>query len=517
MRAKLRSGRGVASLAALAALAITAACSTAATSDGGKPSRGGSLVIARAEEGRTLDPAAAGSPADIAVTNPIYDRLFETSGDGKSIEPSLAQSVPTSTDGKSWTIKLRQGVVFSDGTPVTAKDVKFSLDRSRTSDGAFSFLLGSITSVKVVNERTVQITTSQPSATLLPSLSSWVASILPAGLDGKSAKDFFKAPIGSGPFTLDVWKRGRYVKLDRNTRYWRSEKPLVDSVRWNLVPDANTRVSQVRGGQADIAGDIPFSQVTGLKDAAGVTAGSFPQNYTSVLVFNQKYKPFADVHVRRAIAHAIDRKTITKSALFGSGTAACSLVPPTMPYSANKNCLPFDVTAAKAELSKSEYPKGFSADLTIDNLPVSSTVAQLAQAELADIGIKIKIKVIDSGQLYTTLGNRAYQMGLAAWASDIADPDEQLTFMLDPSAGGDSYYTGYDNAKVTDLVNRARVTVNPGKRQNLYAQVQQIVAQDVPQLPISNQAGVYAWSRTVKQFRVSPMGTMDLLDVGIGR
>lgn len=517
MRAISNRGRVVASLVAIAALAVTAACSTGATSDDTTPSRGGSLVIAHAEENRTLDPAAAGSPSDIAITNPIYDRLFETSSDGKSIVPSLAQSVPAPKDGKNWTIRLRDGAVFSDGTPVTAKDVKFSLDRSRHSGGAFSFLLSPIASIKVLDDRTVQIMTSQPSATLLPALSSWVASIMPADFGGKSAKAFFKAPVGSGPFTLGEWNRGRYVTLERNPKYWRNKKPLVDSVRWNTVPDPNTRVSQVQGGQADIASDIPYSQVKALKSAGAATSASFPANYTTVLVFNEKFGPLSDVHVRRAVARAVDRKTITKSTLFGAGEAACSLVPPTMPFSANDNCLPFDVADARIEMSKSAYPNGFSVELTIDNLPVSATIAQFAQAELAAIGIKVKIKVIDSGQLYTTLGDRAYQMGLAAWASDISDPDEQLTFMLDPKAGGESYYTGYDNADVTRLINEARATLDSSKRAALYAQVQQIVAQDVPQLAISNQANVYAVSRKVKQFSVSTMGVFNLLDVGLGR
>jgi peptide/nickel transport system substrate-binding protein len=507
-------GAGMCVLAAVV-LAASTACSSSDASSQTSPTRGGALVIARGEENKTLDPAAAVSPADIAPINEIFDRLYALGPDGKSIVPSLAESSTTSADGKTWTFTLRSGATFSTGAPVTAQDVKYSLDRSRKSDGAFAFLLSPIASVRVVDPKTVEITTAGPSATLLPALSSWVASILPANLGGKSAEQFFAAPVGSGPFTFDQWVRGQYISLKRNTTYWRSGQPLLDSVRWNTVPDANTRVSQVQAGQASVAADIPFSQVDSLKNAGDVTANSFPANLTTVMVFNQSYAPFADVHVRRAIAYTLDRAAITKSALFGSGEAACSLVPPTMPYSANDNCLPLDPSAAKAELAKSKYAGGFPVELTIDNQPASSTVAQIVQSELAALGITVTIKVVDSGQLYTTLGQRAYQMGYAAWASDIPDPDEQLTFMLDPKAGGDSYYTGYDNPAVTKLINEARVELDSTKRAAQYAEVQRIVAQEVPQLPLSNQANPYLWRTTVQNFHVSPMGIIDLAAVGM--
>lgn len=516
---------------AAAVIAVTAACSSGTSGSGSTSSAagsaagsaaasvsvapGGDLVIARSDESKTLDPAAAVTPADIAPIHEIFDRLYELSEDGQSVVPSLAASDSVSADGKTWTITLRDGVTFSDGTPLTAKDVAYSLDRSRTSDGAFSFLLSPIASVTAKDDKTVEIVTSEPSATLLPGLSSWVASIVPADLDGKSAEDFFAAPVGSGPFAFGEWVRGQYLSLKRNPSYWQDGKPLLDSVRWNTVPDANTRVSQVQAGQADVASDIPFSQVDSLKNAADVTAADFPANYTSVVIFNESFEPFADVHVRRAIAQAIDRNAVTTSALFGSGEAACSLVPPTMPYSANENCLPFDLTAAKAEMAKSAYPDGFAVDLTIDNQPASSTVAQIIQAQLAELGITVTIKVVDSGQLYTTFGQRGYQMGLAAWASDIPDPDEQLTFMLDPKAGGESYYTGYDNPTVTDLINKARATLDSDRRAQLYAQVQQTVAQEVPQLPLSNQSNAYAWSRKVQNLDVNPMGILDLQSIGI--
>lgn len=511
-----RGARRLSVFVALAGIGILTGCGggSGAVNSGASPAQGGELVIARSEEGRTLDPAQAVSPAEIAPINQIFDRLFTVSADGHSVEPSLAESATPSADGTKWTIVVRK-VTFSDGTPLTAEDVKYSLDRSRTSDGGFSFLLAPIESVDVVDAHTVVIKTTHPSATLLPALSSWVASVVPANLGGKTDRQFFADPVGSGPYVFASWDRGQSIRLTRNTSYWQTGKPLLDAVEWRTVPDDNTRVSQVQSGQADVADNIPFSQVAALDAAANLDAKSFPANYTTFLIFNEKFAPFADVHVRRAIAHAVDRKAVTESTLFGAGSPACSMVPPSMPYASEPDCLQYDVEAAKAELSQSSWPNGFDVELTIDTLPISASVAQILQAELSQIGISVKIKVVDSGQLYTTYGQQAYQLGFAAWASDIPDPDEQLSYMLDPDAGGNSYYTGYSNSEVTRLINEGRQTLDSERRAEIYAQVQQIAAQDVPQLPISNQGNPYVWSQKVQGFWVNPMGTIDLLNAGI--
>lgn len=514
--------RPLVALVGVVAVGLVAGCgggggsTVSPTGSTGTPQPGGEIVIAQAKGSKTLDPVAAISPEDIAPTYELYDTLYRLSDDGQTLEPSLATAPPTSSaDGTTWTIDLRTDATFTDGSPVTAADVKFSLDRARKANGAFSFLLAAIDTVSAPDDHTIVITTAEPSATLVPALGSWIASVLPQNLGGKSEEAFFIDPVGSGAFMLDSWDRGTSLRLAKNPDYWQPGAPLVDAIQWNTVPDANTRVSQVQGGQADVASDIPFSQVASLESNASVTADTFPATYTTMLIFNQAYAPFADVHVRRAIAQAVDRDAITASTLFGAGSAACSLLPPAMRFASTPDCPPFDVDAAKAELSSSAFPDGFDVELTIDNLPESSTVAQIVQAQLEAIGITVKIKVIDSGELYTVYGQEGYQMGLAAWASDIPDPDEQLSYMLDPGAGGNAYYTGYDNPEVTDLIAQGRTTLDPDARAEAYGQVQEIVAQEVPQLPISYRDNAYVWRREVQGFTVNPMGVINLATVGM--
>lgn len=512
----------LAAVAAVTAAALLAGCggtsSDAPTTGDATPTAGGDLVIVQGKGTKTLDPVAAISPEDIAPMYQLYDTLYRLSDDGQELQPSLATEEPTgSADGTQWTIKLRGDATFSNGSPVTAEDVQYSLDRARNSNGAFSFLLGAITKVDAPDDTTVVISTGEPSATLVPALGSWIASVLPTDLDGMTDKAFFADPVGSGAFGLDEWDRGQSLRLTKNDDYWQDGKPILDSVQWTTVPDANTRVAQVQSGQADVASDVPFSQVSSLEAATDVTAGTFPANYTTMLIFNQEYGPFADVQVRQAIAQAIDREAITASTLFGAGVAACSLVPPSMRFASEPDCPTYDVEAAKAQLATSAYPEGFDVELTIDNLPESSTVAQAVQSQLAELEIDVEIKVVDSGELYTVYGQQAYQMGLAAWASDIADPDEQLSFMLDPDAGGNAYYTGFNDPEVTRLIVQGRTTLDDSARAEYYAQVQQIVADQVPQLPISHRKNAYVWNRDLAQFEVNPMGMVDLASVGFAQ
>lgn len=471
------------------------------------------LVVVRAEDAATVDPAAGYTPADISVSNQLYDRLFQVAADGATIEPSLAESAEVSEDGLTWTITLKSDIKFSDGTELTSADVVYSLLRSRDANQGFSFLLGEISEIAAVDKHTVVISTPAPSATLLPSLSAWVASILPENLLGHSEDEFFKNPIGSGPFTLGKWSQGQSITLESRDDYWQQGGPSIDSVTWNVVPDPNTRVSQVQGGLADAAMDIPQNRISTLNETDGFEAGSFPSNFTTYLIFNEAFEPFQDVHVRRAISMVIDREALSNTTLFGTGEAACSMLPPSMPFASKPDCVQYDVASAKQELAKSQSPEGFAVEFTIDNLPTSTATAQFIQAALSQLGIDATIKTVDSGQLYTVFDQSAYQLGLAAWNSDIPDPDAQVSFMLDPNAGGNAYYTGYNNPQVNELIVAGRQEIDPAQRAKIYAEIQQIAADELPHLPLSHMGAPWLWSTSVEGFSVNPMGTINLLEL----
>lgn len=517
MRLATRCGSIV--LIALAVAGCGGDSGSSAGGSSGAPVKGGDLTVARAIDAATLDPMMGYTPDDALTTNQIFEPLFIASKDGRSVIPWLAKSSQLSDGGKTLTVELRDGVEFSDGKPLTADDVAYSLTRVVTSKTSpFGFLLSPIKSVKADGQSTVVIQLNQPWAPILADLSAWVASIVPKDLNGESPKEFFAHPVGTGPFELDHWSQGQEVALKRNPNYWRTGRPYIDTLTFNVVPDQNVRVSQVQGQQADIAYDTPPQQTSSLDASPGVDAKAFPADFTDFLIFNTKVKPFQDAHVRRAIGLAIDREALANAVLFGTGKPACSLIPPTMVYADPATpCLKFDLDAAKQELAQSTVPDGFKAEFMVESSPTYQSAAQIIQQQLKPLGIDITIRVVPANQIYTIYPKGDYQFGWAGWSSDIPDPDEQMSYMLDPAAGGDSYYTGYDNPQLASLVQQAAAEQDPDKRADLYAQVQEISATDVPQTTTFYEAHSYAWSDKVHGFQVNPLYQTRYDDVWIGQ
>jgi len=462
-----------------------------------------------------MDPAKAVETETIYVLNHIFETLYITSADGQSVEPWLVEGEELSEDELTWTFDLRDGVLFSDGSPMTSADVKFSVERAASDESGFGFLLAAIDTIETPDEDTVVMTTKYPWRPLLADLALWSGGIMPADFGGRSEEEFFEEPVGTGPFVLDAWDRGQSLKVVRNDDYWQDGKPFVDSVTWTVVPEANTRVIQVQGGQAHIVSDIPFNSIENLNSSEEVNAQGFPGTTVYYIMFNAETAPYDDVHVRRAIAHAIDKEGIAGAVLFGNGTAACSIIAPTVTFHDPETpCLQYDVEAARAELEQSSVPEGFEARILVGDEPTQVAAVEIIQAQLAEIGITVTIDSIDPGQFYETLSSMDYEMGLAGWSMDIPDPDEQISFMLDKEQGGaNSYSTAYEDPRITELLRDAQREFDDEARAALYSELQAVHAEEVPHIPVYFQATPFAWSVQVNGLHVNPVGNRHLEDV----
>ena len=208
---------------------------------------------------------------------------------------------------------------------------------------------------------TVVVKTKYKWAPLIADIALFSNAIVPKGYDGKTKKAFYDAPVGTGPFKWDHWTKGKEVKFDKFDKYWQKGKPYLDSVTWTYVGDDNTRLLQLKGNQAQIDEFPGWAQVEPLKSTAGITMTLFPSTRTDYVLFNEHFKPFQDVHVRRAISYLIDRKALVKAILFGNGTPANSFLPPNVPYYDPKSPgIQYNIAKAKAEMAKSSVPKGFT-------------------------------------------------------------------------------------------------------------------------------------------------------------
>jgi peptide/nickel transport system substrate-binding protein len=311
---------------------------------------------------------------------------------------------------------------------------------------------------------------------------------------------------------LDEWKRGQSLRMVRNPNYWQEGKPYLDSITFTNVPDDNTRVLQLKGGQADIVRFPPYSAVESLKSTPNVTVELFPSTRVDYLLMNQKVKPFDDVHVRRAIAYAVDRDALINAILFGNGQPADSIVGPTEPFYNPDvdSVISYDLDKAKQEMAQSSAPDGFDAEfLTTPQDPL----AEALQQQLKAIGINLTIRTVDVNQIFSIQGKGDYEITPEYWTEDIPDPDERISWFLDPAAGGDSYFTYNDDPTIVKLVEDAETEFDQEKRAGLYDQIQQRFWETVPQVPLYYSPFAYAFSSKVQGFQVYPLGNYHMEDI----
>jgi peptide/nickel transport system substrate-binding protein len=490
--------------------------STSSAASAGAPKRGGTLTFARSVAPTQLDPANSIIAGDVYTLDKIFEPLFITSPAGQ-LTPWLAQSYTTSADHLTWTFQLRPGVTFSDGTPLTADDVVFSIEReAANTNGPLGFLDFAIKKVTAQGTSTVVIKLSQPWAPFLSDISVFANAILPKNFGGKSESAFFAHPIGTGPFLLDTVVPDSNLTLRRNPKYWQSGKPYLDAVQLNYVSDDNQRLLQLSGAQADLVDSVPPSNVASLRAKPGFTVGEYAAWQVDLLVFNEKLPQFADRHVRRAITYAINRPALVAATSFGTAKPGGSFFPPSLEYySADTPVLAYSLADAKAELAKSGYPKGFTTSLLISGgVQKWTEFAQIIQQQLAAIGIKVQIKQLDHAAFETTFQKLDYEMFIDYAINDISDPDEMASFEVDVKSGGSqSYWSNYDNPQAISLVHQAEAEFAPASRASLYAQIQSIVAQDAPFVPLDYPPYIYAYSDNVQGFAVNPGGAYRLEDV----
>jgi peptide/nickel transport system substrate-binding protein len=515
-------------LLGLAAAIAVAGCggSSSSSSSGGSPDtrpgtpkRGGSLTIARIEDSQSFDKTNVFQNESIWLAEQIMETLYTVDKDGKTLKPWLATSYTKSADGRTYTFKLRPGVKFSDGKAMTSEDVKFSIDDARKQAKGWGYLDAAIKNVSAPDPETVEFKLKYKWAPFLADIALFANGIIPKDFGGRSRDAFYKQPVGTGPFMWDSRVVGKSVTFKRNPNYWQEGKPYLDQVTWTYVTDDNTRELQLRGNQIQVDEFPPFNSIGKLQNTPDVKMSLFPSTRTDYMVMNHNYKPLADVHVRRAIAYAIDRAAIVKSVLFGHGEPANSLLPPQVPYyDKSTPGIQYDMAKAKAELQQSAYPNGFKVEMLLGSGDqVTNQIGQILQQVLKPLGITITFKTEDQSTAFADIQALKYQLGFSYWTMDIADPDELVTFAVDKEAGGaHSFFTDWNNAQAVELSHAAQKNEDPAKRQQLYSQIQKLAADEAFMAFLYYSPFRYAYRSNVNGFVVYPLGNYHLEDVWLG-
>jgi peptide/nickel transport system substrate-binding protein len=510
----------------VAVLAVLAGCgssspssNTSATGNSGKPVRGGNLVFANPQDAQSMDESTVFDNNSIWILEQITQPLYTVTPNGKTEMPWLATSYTEAPNKLSYTFTLRQGVKFSNGQPLTSADVKFSLEQTMAASAGWGYIDTAIKSVDAPSPDTVVINLKYVWAPLLADLSLFANGIVPNNYGGKTAAQFYQAPVGTGPFMWDYWHKGQALKLVRNPYYWQKGLPYLDSVTWTDVPSDNTRELQIKGGQAQIDQFPSWSTVGQLKSTSGVDMNLFNSTETNYLAFNESVKPFQDVHVRTAISEAINRSSLIQAVLFGNGKPANSLFPPQVPYyDPGSPGYQFNLTSAKQQMAESSVPHGFTTTILI---PAGNqdyaTIATILQAELKPLHITVNVQTLDPNTANANFQNEKYDMSLTLWTMDIADPDELATFGLNPKSGAKSFFTNYDNPTVVKDVRKAEEVTTPSVRQSLYNTIQTDAAKDAFMAFLYYSPYPYVTTSNVHGFYVTPLGNYHMENVWLSK
>jgi peptide/nickel transport system substrate-binding protein len=476
--------------AALTVPGLLAACggskkSASTTTTAANATRGGVFRMARNEEPLSFDPLIPSDNGSIWVLYNIFDQLTTVNADSTDVVPSLAESWDISPDGTIYTFKLRKGVHFSNGTPLTAEDVVFSIQRAADpKKSGYSFLFGPVTRVKKLDANTVQITLKEPFAPLLQNLNVFPASIVPAKVVEADAKGFAQKPIGTGPFALKEFRKGQLTHLVRNPNYWKSGKPYLDEVRIPYVTDDNTRILKLQAGEIDAAVNIPYAQIAQLDKRNDVDVKIEDLYRFDGIWLNNAKAPLDDVRVRQALNYATDKESIIKSVLFGHAEVANHMMPKMKYWRADVKPYEYDIAKAKQLIGQSKAPGGFKLPLVVPTGDsIISQVAQIVKQSWAEIGVTAEISNLDIGTAYTNFSNSNYVAGNNWYiTSDVVAPDELAAIEFDYSATGGthSFFTNYKSAEATKLVNQAAGATDEATRKDAFGKLQAQVMRDAP-------------------------------------
>jgi peptide/nickel transport system substrate-binding protein len=435
----------------------------------------------------TLDPHVQWDTDSYSIYRNIFDNLLTRDADGK-IVPQIAAAWRYVSDTVI-DFDIRTDVKFHDGTPLTAEDVVYSVKRI-TNPQFKSPQLGqfnSIVAADIVPPATVRLTTKEPYPALLAQLVK--LSIVPKRyVESVGDAKFNLEPMGSGPYRLSGWQKGVRVALAANDAYWRGA-PFFKQVTFQPVPDASTRIADLRTGKADIARGLNADDTAVLKGEAQLQILSVPTERIGYLFVNALWGPTKDVRVRRAIAHAIDRGLIIEALLGGYGRPVdIMLTPANFGYMADIKGYDFDLAKAKA-LIKEAGAEG--AELPFMTSPVyDQRIAQAVQQMLGEAGLKVTIAMSDQA---TYLRRRqgtpqdAGSLSIGRWSCACQDADGVIQPLFHSASG----WSKFKNAAYDEAVEKARATLDQAERLAWYRKALDILKDEVPGIGLYQDVAIY--------------------------
>lgn len=463
---------------------------------------GNSLIVPGSDPASVLDPIQVGDVSTSEYVVEIFGGLVTLDTDLK-VQPDIAQSWDVSNSGKTYTFKLRDDVVFHTGNArrVTAEDVKYSIERAADPANAsptvraylgnivglrdrYENKAASVSGVKVIDDRTIQIDLIEPSDYFLSELTYPVAFVVDRQQIEANPRNWTQKPSGTGPFKLAEFKPAEKIRLVRNDRYHLGA-PKLDEVVFEL--GGGSLLTRYENDEIHI-GYIPASLLDSVKDGSNALAKEYrpvPNMAVFYFTLNPQKAPFDDPKVRQAFALTIDRETLNSVLLYDAYRVADGFLPPEMPgYTESVTSYDYDVDRAKQLLAESKY----AGNLPRIVLSYSGTGAAPGDLLVAvqerwqeALGVTIELQAIDSSAFLREQRRGNFQMHSDGWAADYPDPEDFLGKLF--ASDSTLNYTGYKNAEVDRLLLAARTEQDRTRRFAMYADAEQLILDDSVVVP----------------------------------
>jgi peptide/nickel transport system substrate-binding protein len=467
---------------------------------------GAQITISQPAEATTMDPGRSTQVLTVNYFINLYDTLTRWDNNLK-LQPGLATSWKQVND-ITWDFTLRPGVKFHDGTPLTAEDVKATLDRNivpgkTVVNSGFT----TIGSVSIVDPSTIRIVSQKPDPLLLVRLAQMGAQILPARLttdDG--VKELARRPVGTGAYKFVEWVKDERLVMEANKDWWgwEGKKPAIDRVIWKPIPEDFPRLVALEKGDVDIITNVPPDRSQGIADGRNTRLLTVPSTRIVNFGMNSTQPPLSDKRVRQALQYAVDVNAIIKNIYAGQGKPIAGSVadvdfghnPAIKPY-------PYDPAKAKQLLTEAGYATGVDVTLHAGSgtMVNDKALLEVIASMWSKVGIRGRVEMMEMGARQRMLNDRVVPpngMLLGNPQSTLLDVDGSLWRIWHPNGFNGKYWIGSQpGQRFHDLMEEARYTLDPRKRKALYAEAIEIRNEEKPSLDLFQEMAVYGTSKRV--------------------
>ncbi len=530
-----------------AALLGVAGCGGGETIGGGQGGGGGgggnTFTFGRGADSVSLDPINATDGESLIVARQVFDGLLDFKPESTELTPALATELPEPEQGgRVYTFTLRDGVKFHDGEPLNAEAVVFNFERWKNTDNpyhkgggsassAFAYYAGMfggfdddsvIESVEAVGDNQVRFTLKEPQAPFLRNIAMSPFGIASPKAIRQNVEEFWKNPVGTGPFKFVSWNQGSEVRLNKNADWWGGDVPVtqggggpyVDRVVFRSIPDNTSRVAALQGGQISGADGLTPDDVPTVREA-GLTVLTRPPLNIGYLAMNVQKEPFNDVRVRRAMTHAINMPEIVEAFFGDTAEVASNAYPPTIPFFREETePYEYDPDRARQLLQEAGVGDGFDMDLWYmpiprPYMPDGKGIAQAMQGDLKEVGINARLVTREWGTYLEETARGAHDTALLGWTGDNGDPDNFLNVLLSSKGATETDAQNiayYKNPELDRILDQGASTIDEDERRRLYEQAQKIVYDDAPWVPIAYAEPPLGFQEAVEGYKPSPTG-----------